>query len=197
MNKRREREPCSSDSSQETSPNPKNVKMADEEDNVLVSQESSENLPTLAMIYKTLMDVKSNTNKILEDIVSLKKEQDDLKQAVEFQSKTIEDVIKEHSKFKSIVKEQESIIQQVRGKVLEFTSSVNQLEEARDDLNQYQRKHNLEIHGIPEKEEEDLEAIVEELGKVLDVEIEYSDIDIVHRLPSKLVPRPIIVKFKS
>jgi len=64
-----------------------------------------------------------------------------------------------------------------------------------DDLNQYQRKHNLEIHGIPERENEDLEVIVEELGKAVEVEIEYSDID--HRLPSKLKPRLIIVKFKS
>jgi hypothetical protein len=63
-------------------------------------------------------------------------------------------------------------------------------------MNQYQRKYNLEIHGIPEDKDEDLEDVVETIAKEVGVEIESVDIDIVHRLPSKIQPKPIIVKFK-
>jgi len=74
---------------------------------------------------------------------------------------------------------------------------LEELDNHQDDMEQYQRKHNLEIHGIPEKRDENLEIIVKNLGQALDVEINYSDIDIVHRLPSKSAIRPIIVKFSS
>lgn len=42
-----------------------------------------------------------------------------------------------------------------------------------DNIHQYQRKHNIEIHGIPEKEDEDLKLIMEEVVK----EVGIHDID--------------------
>lgn len=41
----------------------------------------------------------------------------------------------------------------------------------RDELQQYQRKYNLKTHGIREKEEEDLESLIMQLGEKLDVKI--------------------------
>jgi len=97
MSKRREREPCSSVSSQEASPNPKNIKMADDQEHVQRNSESPENLPTLAMIYEILMDVQRNTKSIMEEYATLKKEQEKLKKAVEFQSKTIDELREENT----------------------------------------------------------------------------------------------------
>ena len=46
-------------------------------------------------------------------------------------------------------------------------TAINQI----DDLEQYTRKHNLEIHGIPEKTEENLAEQVITLGNALNVTI--------------------------
>ena len=63
----------------------------------------------------------------------------------------------------------------------------------------YTRKFNLVIHGISEKEDEDNAENVIELGKLLNVNLTRSDIDIVHRMKvkSKNQPRPIIVRFAN
>ena len=72
-----------------------------------------------------------------------------------------------------------------------------------DDLEQYTRKHNLEIHGIPEQTDENLAEQVIALGKAwkaLNVTTRGEDIDICHRLVTGRngsKPRPIIVRFKS
>ena len=67
-----------------------------------------------------------------------------------------------------------------------------------DDLEMYGRKHNLEIHGVPEEKEEDLDEVVSKVAECVGVDMEEEDVDIVHRLPVKIKGvRPIIVKFKS
>ena len=58
----------------------------------------------------------------------------------------------------------------------------------------------MEIHGIPEKTEENLAEQVITLRNALNVKIRRDDIDICHRLftgKNRSKPRPIIVKFKS
>ena len=67
-----------------------------------------------------------------------------------------------------------------------------------DDLEQYTRKFNLEIHGIPEKKDEDPEDIVLDLTKLVEIDVTYHDIDITHRLnKGHKSPRPIIVRFSN
>ena len=58
----------------------------------------------------------------------------------------------------------------------------------------------MEIHGIPEKTEENIAEQVITLGNALNVTIRHDDIDICHRMftgRNASKPRPIIVKFKS
>ena len=67
-----------------------------------------------------------------------------------------------------------------------------------DNLEQYSRKFNLEIHGIPEQESENAERIVLDLAKCLHVNLEPEDIDIAHRMTKgNLQPRPIVVRFAN
>ena len=70
------------------------------------------------------------------------------------------------------------------------------------DLDQYHRRVNLEIAGVPERKDEDPEKIVLEIAKKISPAITAKDIDIVHRLGSSKEgehrrPRPIIVKFAN
>ena len=66
-------------------------------------------------------------------------------------------------------------------------------------MEQYTRKHNLEIHGIAETADENIAENVVKLGKVVNVHISPSDIDICHRMGPRNSsgPKPIIVRFKS
>ena len=73
------------------------------------------------------------------------------------------------------------------------------VEGSHDDLEQYTRKFNLVMHGIPEREEEDNVENVINLGKSLKVNLTRGDIDIVRRLniKNKTKTRPIIVRFSN
>ncbi|XP_046679350.1 uncharacterized protein LOC124373473 [Homalodisca vitripennis] len=76
---------------------------------------------------------------------------------------------------------------------------VSSLEMRIDDLEQYSRVNSVEIHGIPQQKNEDVVAVVKEVGKALDLEITDSMIDNCHRLgrrPGPNSPQPgIVVKF--
>ncbi|KAK3749026.1 hypothetical protein QZH41_006223 [Actinostola sp. cb2023] len=151
--------------------------------------------PTLEMIYKILMNVQGNIQEIMEDNKIIKKEHEDLKKVLDFQSGTIDKLTQENNRLNSMAIEHEKLLKQCKDEAKVLRSEMYELEERQDDMNQYQRKHNLEIHGIPEEKDEDLEVIIKDIGEALDVEIEYDKIDIVHRIPSKQEIRPIIVKF--
>ena len=63
-----------------------------------------------------------------------------------------------------------------------------------DDLEQYSRKFNLEIHGVTEQESEDTEEIVLEVAKCSNVNLEAEDIDKTYQMKKgNGRPRPIIV----
>ena len=63
---------------------------------------------------------------------------------------------------------------------------------------QYTRKYNVEIDGIPEVHGEDLEDVVIKLARSIDADVGPDDIDIVHRFKKgKRQPNPIIVRFNN
>ncbi|XP_046674914.1 uncharacterized protein LOC124363696 [Homalodisca vitripennis] len=64
-------------------------------------------------------------------------------------------------------------------------------------LEQYSRKNNVEVNGIPETPREDVVGLVRDVGAALGVEIQESDISTAHRVPSfrKDRPPPLIVQF--
>ena len=60
--------------------------------------------------------------------------------------------------------------------------TIHDLEDKYDDIEQYSRKFNLEIHGIPERKEEDITQIILDLAETIDAGVREEDIDICHRL---------------
>ena len=76
--------------------------------------------------------------------------------------------------------------------------TIHNLEEKYDDIKQYSRIFNLEIHRIPERKEEDITQIILDLAEVIDADVREEDIDICHRLyKAEGKARPIIVKFTN
>ena len=67
-----------------------------------------------------------------------------------------------------------------------------------DNLQQYGRRENLRINGMPEKEGENLRDKIIELGQVTGVDIRQGDIDVVHRSgPKGGRPHQVICRFIS
>ena len=66
------------------------------------------------------------------------------------------------------------------------------------DLEQYSRKFNFEICGIPEDEDKDLEDTIIKLLECLNEDLRVKDIDIVHRFKKgNMESKPIIVRFSN
>lgn len=67
------------------------------------------------------------------------------------------------------------------------------------EMQQYSRNKNIEIHNVPEAENEDLKEVVPKIAQLLGIHLEKRDVDVAHRLPSRnqLKPKPIIVQFSS
>jgi len=78
--------------------------------------------------------------------------------------------------------------------------TIGKLESRLDDMEQYQRRNNIRITGIPEESGESTDKIVIELAKAIGCDVESYCIDRSHRLGPKNVsssPRPILAKFVS
>ena len=69
----------------------------------------------------------------------------------------------------------------LNGAPKDLSTAINQI----DNLEQYTRKHNLEIHGISETPEENIPEKIIKLGKILNVHVSNNDIDICHRMGRK------------
>ncbi|CAF1021132.1 unnamed protein product [Didymodactylos carnosus] len=85
--------------------------------------------------------------------------------------------------------------------ILQLEEMVQDLQERNDylnyktnDLEQYQRRCAFRIYGIAENKEEDTNAILKDIGKVMGVKVKDNDIYASHRL-GKRKNRAIIVRF--
>ena len=121
---------------------------------------------------------------------------------------TIPDIIRElqHSvkymsdSFEDLRKEIQSLTienMDIRKKLDETEGKLKTAENEIEELQQYTRRNNLEIHGIPETTNENTDDIVKKVAEAVDVEVLNSDIDISHRLPTRNEQQQpaIIVRF--
>lgn len=65
------------------------------------------------------------------------------------------------------------------------------------ELQQYSRRANLELKGVPESQGESLVDIALILGTKVGATVREADIDVVHRIPTKDKPSNIVIKFTS
>jgi hypothetical protein len=63
---------------------------------------------------------------------------------------------------------------------------------------QYARNRNIEISGLQEKADEDLNLIMTKMAETLNIQFDVEDIDVMHRVPTRSTgPPKIIVQFKT
>ena len=161
----------------------------------------------LSSIWTALNNIQRNTDELLKENRALRNQYEELQKSSEFHIAKVESLEtekkvlkKEVSSLKKAVRNAEEEIADLNDDLDGFKNDLGVAINQIDDLEQYTRKHNLEIHGISESSEENLPEKIIKLGKVLNVHIANNDIDICHRVATRRSsgdPRPIIVRFRS
>lgn len=112
------------------------------------------------------------------------------------QSSICEKLSKEVATLREVTREQDNQISTLQ-------DEVNKLKTAMDDQEQYSRRNNLRITGIPEQEAEDITAVtLEVINKSVcqDEPITVADVDRVHRLGKRRddgTPRPVLLRLST
>lgn len=130
-------------------------------------------------------------------IEEMKKEIHTLAESVQFMSNKMD----ESTNIMKTIKEELAAIKKENEHLTTMNSALNtevtSLKHRVKALEQYSRKNNVEVNGIPETPREDVVGLVKDVGAALGVEIQESDISTAHRVPSfkKDRPPPLIVQF--
>ena len=174
--------------------------------------EQDETSPSSSDMWKVLMRIEDNTNSLINDFKALQRYYNELRASLEFSQAKIEDLSTSNSALQAkmeameknncVLRENmsnvESKLEESLMKNVLLEEKIHEMNTKHDDLEQYTRKYNLEIDGIPEVHGEDLEDIVIKLARSIDADVGPEDIDIVHRFKkSKRQPNPIIVRFNN
>ena len=179
----------------------KEDEISDPEMATAMATNKSSNETTLSLndVWKVLTEIKANTEKLVLDVETLKGNYKELKESLLSTKSQVETLVKENNGMKTRIKYLEDQMLTSKKELEEMKQRLDNAEDSHDDLEQYTRKFNLVILGIPEREEEDNVEDVIKLGKLLEVNLTRGDIDIAHRMKtkSKSKPRPIIVRFSN
>ena len=145
---------------------------------------SSQEPPSAQEMWQLLKRIEINTTALLEENRQLRK-------SLEFTQIEVQELKSCNALLTTRIEALEA-----REKIAD--KIIHELEEKYDDIEQYLRKFNLEIHGIPERKEEEVTQIILDLAEAIDADVREEDIDICHRLyKAEGKARPIIVKFTN
>ena len=145
--------------------------------------------PSISQIWQVLIKIQADVTKILSDNQELRKDVESLKTSMQFHATEVDALKTQNGK----------LVQSncaLQSELNELGRRAQALEYEQDALEQYTRKFNVEIHGVPEYEGENLQDIVMKIGLKMSVDVTTQDIDIVHQLFRKSQAiKPIIVRF--
>ena len=125
------------------------------------------------------------TEPLKAELHALKIEVEQLRESQKFVSNQNDDLTKTYSSVLQTYTQQKQDLTNLRKQTDDFSKRRCDDELKIDELEQYDRRQNLELQGIPLKNNEDITQITLDLAKQLDVELEEEDISIVYRLPPK------------
>lgn len=124
----------------------------------------------------------------------LRKEVEELKQSMSFMNETFEALRTKGDELETLKKEHASL----KLEKAELEQSLANTRKELIELKQYTRLSNIEIKGIPQNENESLGDIVQKIGEKIGLNFEPTDIDVVHRVPTKDRKKTnVIVKFAT
>ena len=133
--------------------------------------------------------IENNIKRIENNVAGITKSQSFISEQYEGQKKTIESLTKKNTKL-------EKDMDEVKMNTAEKDTKIRTLESEINSLEQYGRWDMLNIKGIPKLREESTDELVIKTASLLNVQLDFQDIDISHRT-SVRDDAAIIVKFNS
>ena len=122
-------------------------------------------------VWIVLNKIRRNTDELLEENRAMRRQYEELKESLDFNNAELTSLKKENKELKEKVSSLEKSLSGVRADVDILYEDLGTVITQVDDVEQYTRKHNLEIHGIAETADEDIAENVVKLGKVVNVHI--------------------------
>lgn len=172
-------------------------------------------LAQLAEVNKK-MDLLLSLKRSVDSLVQLPAKVDELlslKSAVHTMERSIDDVVKSmdffSKQYDSLLKHvsaNDAVIKELKSEVGSLKSSLSvqsdEIQRLRSELNnseQYSRRSNLEIHGLPCNPNEDLPSMLADIAEKAGIsEFRSSEVDAVHRLPPSRGAIPVVlVRFRA
>ncbi|KAH7945544.1 hypothetical protein HPB49_012180 [Dermacentor silvarum] len=153
------------------------------------------------------VDKLNNIQKMLTTLLPLAEKMElvlGMKQTIDSIESSVQMLSDKYDEFATRLNKQDQAINNLQKKVTEIEAGnareeMPRLKKELNELQQYSRRQNLEVHGIQVITNENLLAVVNSVGESLGLqELTDSDIDSIHRLPSRpnRVP-PIIIRFAT
>lgn len=155
-------------------------------------RKSLETLPALHEKVDSLLLLKGEFSRLSVQV-------QELEDSVSFVSKKYDTVLAEGSQCRKQTSECVKEVDALKATVVEQAAQIQHLQDEHNDIEQYSRRANLEIHGLPVEEDENLLEKLSHLADKLGVSgFSASDVLAVHRLPNKRDSAPtVLVRFAS
>lgn len=136
---------------------------------------------------------------MFDEMRNVNKELTEVKVSIEFLSNAVDT---SNTTMKTIQTEMSTIMKEnseLKKKCIALQSDVDGLKEKIRNYEQYSRRTNIEISGIPETPREDVSKIIEDLGAAIGVAVQDNHVTAAHRIPSFKRDRipSLIVQFQT
>ncbi|KAH9378852.1 hypothetical protein HPB48_004436 [Haemaphysalis longicornis] len=151
---------------------------------------SLESLPVLHKKVDSLLLLRAEFTKLSETVK-------DLEKSVSFLSNQYDLVVEQANTGAELAAAHDEGIAALNATIQSQAEEFHSLREAQNENEEYSRKCNLEIEGLPKEENENLKATLSELARKLKISFSISDVEAVHRLPSKNANPTVLVRFAT
>lgn len=142
---------------------------------------SATDLITKDFIVRVLEDFKKE---VFGEMKTIRSEMSELSASVHFVSNKLDETTQLMKDIKSEIASLKRENEELRGKNASLASEVCSMKERIRSLEQYSRKNNVEISGLPVTQGENVIDLVKDVGSSLGLEIAKGDISAAHRVPS-------------
>jgi hypothetical protein len=160
------------------------------------SGNSSSTVLTKDFLVSVMEDLKKQ---VFDELKVFQNQYSQLSTSMQFVSDKMDDSNKLMSEIRSELAEVKKENEKLRVDNVTLTNEMHALRDRVRSLEQYTRKNNLEISGIPSTPREDVAAIIRDVGAALGLEVAEGQISAAHRIPSfkKDRPQSIVVQFTA